>query len=298
MTDLTPHFVYGTLRRGELAHYQIKPHVARAEPAALTGHRLYVRDGLPFVTAEDGHEVHGEILYPTDADLAAKIAAYEGTRLYYAESREVEAGDVPISAVVYLGRSPAKGNPAPVDRLWTSAGDPLITAGLRELGRVAAEHFADPARTPIPADMAGFWERFIPLQGTYLSLASVLERYTALTAGPRVEPTVRVVGMDADPDAQTAVQEADPPPIAVVRSDNLEKTLRAPGPKAWQAWYAVRSNLSHRGKSAYTDFRLIERAIVGLHDALRVLVVSKLGDRVPPVSKGDLLRPTYQRFRG
>jgi gamma-glutamylcyclotransferase (GGCT)/AIG2-like uncharacterized protein YtfP len=298
VTELTPHFVYGTLRPGELAHHQLSAHISRIEPATLGGYRLYVRDGLPFITAEEGHSVQGELLHPADAMLADKISAYEGTKLYYPQLAEVGVVDGRASAVVYIGRSPTKGNAAPVDRPWSSAGDPLITDGLRVLGCLGAEHFADPRRGPVPADMTGFWDRFIPLQGLYLSLASVLERYTALTVGPNVEPTARVVGMDADPDAQAAVRQAKPPPITVVRSDNLQKTLRAPGSKSWQAWYAVRSNLSHRGKSALTDFKLLERAIVGLHDALRIVVASKLTDLVPAVNRDELLRPVYDRNRG
>jgi hypothetical protein len=72
-----PHFVYGTLRPTELAHRQIRDLVQRTEEATLHNWRLYVRDGLPFITKEPGHQVRGDLLFavPGEEDtLSTRIA--------------------------------------------------------------------------------------------------------------------------------------------------------------------------------------------------------------------------------
>ena len=69
------------------------------------------------------------------------------------------------------------------------------------------------------------------------------------------------------------------------------------------AWYQVRSNLTHRGKAGgFHDFELLEKALVGLHDAMRHLLAKQLplsdADRAAFASGDRLLRTTYSAARG
>jgi hypothetical protein len=100
-----------------------------------------------------------------------------------------------------------------------------------------------------------FWDRFVPLQGLYLVLCSVLERYTALRFGPALDPMRRITLLDGASDASAAARAVDPPAMEVSDTRNLERT-----------------SIEHKPFEA----------LVGLHDALRMLIASEL----PASSRG------------
>lgn len=296
-------FVYGSLRRGELAHRQIAPFVAAVEPAEVTEHRLDVRDGLPFMIQSPGWTVEGDLLsaVPGQAgELLDRIRSYEGTALYSECNVSVRTqGGATAEALAFVGRHADRGHPVPLDRPWSSAEDPVFRAGLDEIACLTRHHLENVR--PVPADMDGFWAVFLPLQGLYLTLCTVLERYTALTFGHRLDVAERLKRLRAHPAACCAAEDASPPEITVVDSRDPTKRLRVPGPRSFDAWYGVRSNLSHRGKAAYTDFELVERSVVGLHDTLRLLLACELPfsdtDRQAYLSERLILLPVYRQTR-
>ncbi|MEU2169032.1 gamma-glutamylcyclotransferase family protein [Micromonospora chersina] len=298
-------FVYGSLRRGELAHRQVAALVSQIDSAEVTGYHLYVRDGLPFIDKVRGGLVRGDLLTASTIEgadiLRRKVQTYEGDALY-SEQRvraRTETGDE-VEAWAYIGRSPNSGNAEPHEQQWSSADDPLFRGGLDGIFAIAKRHFE--TIRPMPADMQGFWDAFLPIQGTYLTLYTVLERYTALVFGPRLEPGERLRSLRGDRAAVDAVEAAKPPSIEVRDSRDPRKRKLAPGRSSFDAWYWVRSNLSHRGKAAYTDFKLVERSIVGLHDTLRLLLADQLPltDAARQEFAGDdrMLRPIYAQCRG
>lgn len=295
------HFVYGTLRPGELAYNQVAQFVKNSAEATVDGWELAVRDGLPLIRPHPTSAVEGDVLFPvpeSEAGLADAIQAYEGTALYRPQVVKASTLAGPISATAYIGIAPNKGSPVVIDRPWQSVDDPLLSAGLDAVAKLARDHFV--SVRPLPADMPGFWESFVPLQGLYLTLCSILERYTALVFGPNLGPAGRVALLRDCPEAQRAVRETQPPAIRVVDSRDPNDTARAPGRKAFDAWYMARSNLSHRGKSAFADFRVIERSLVGLHDALRRLLEIQLGpEHQVHFSTNDdrMLAAIYRRVR-
>jgi hypothetical protein len=125
-----------------------------------------------------------------------------------------------------------------------------------------------------------FWDRFVPLQGLYLVLCSVLERYTALRFGPALDPMRRITLLDGASDASAAARAVDPPAMEVSDTRNLERTSIEHKP--FETWYQVRNNLTHRGKGGFHDWVVVHDALVGLHDALRMLIASEL----PASSRG------------
>ncbi|GAB3328539.1 gamma-glutamylcyclotransferase family protein [Micromonospora halotolerans] len=297
-------FVYGSLCRSELAHRQVEPCISGVERAELAGYGLYVRDGLPFITEVPGGSVRGDLLMPTaeraDA-LRRRVQEYEGNDLYIERRVRAKAetgGEV--DAWVYIGRSPRRGNPQLQEQRWSSADDPLFNGGLDGIFGFAKRHFE--TVRPMPADMEGFWEAFLPIQGLYLTLCTVLERYTALVFGPRLEPGKRLSRLQAESATMAAVAEVNPPSIEVRDSRDPRERECAPGRSSFDAWYQVRSNLSHRGKAAFTDFVLVERSIVGLHDTLRHLLASQLPlthtARRSFAGDDRMLRPIYWQSRG
>lgn len=90
--------------------------------------------------------------------------------------------------------------------------------------------------------------------------------------------------------------------VEITDSRDPEYCISTARGRPFDAWYRVRSNLSHRGKAAFTDFELVERSVVGLHDALRLLLGRQLPltdvERRAYVSESNLLRPLYTAARG
>ena len=301
-----PLFVYGSLRPGELAHRQITNLITRVQPATAHGLQLSVRDGLPFAQPEDHQSVEGDVLWPRRDRLQEfyrLVRDYEGTKLYSETDRSVTTADGEvISTRIFVGKRVTHANPEPLGERWTSAQDPLFSTGLDAISDAGRRHFRK-GLPALPADHPEFWRGFLPLQGLYLVLCTVLERYTALVFGPTVDPMKRVARLRDDPDAIEAVRLADPPALRVFDSRNAQVHYSAPGRKPFDAWYQVRSNLTHRGKAGgIHDFRLVEKAVVGLHDAMRHLLAKQLPlsdtDRAAFCSGEKLLGPVYHAARG
>ncbi len=56
------------------------------------------------------------------------------------------------------------------------------------------------------------------------------------------------------------------------RNPSVKIELRPDGAGGAKYYYAVRSNLSHRGKGTFRDARLVLKAVVELHDAMLELL--------------------------
>jgi hypothetical protein len=231
-------------------------------------------------------------------ELYEKVRAYEGTRLYVEGKLPVRTADGSIvQARAFVGNQPDRGNAeAMVHGEWSSRTDPLFEYGMNAVTRLARELLTPvngvPAVPSGPVESDDFWERFVPLEGLFLVLCSVLERYMHLVYGASVKPTKRIEKLWEDTDAVAAVKDAAPPPLDVI--DNRDPVPAASGAPSspFQKWYTVRSNLTHRGKGARHDFQLLARAVVGLHDTLRYLLARKLTPGRPDqfASEDKLLR--------
>lgn len=303
MLEQVPVFVYGSLRPGELAHRQIASLVGSTEDGEALAYGLSVRDGLPFMHRAAGLTVSGVVLWAEAGrteELLRRVRDYEGNDLYSERSIEVRLRNGKlIRAQTFVGRKPGRGRAIPLDGRWSSAEDPLFRGALDAIAKMMLLHIEHVR--PMPADMNGFWDAFLPLQGGYLTLCTVLERYTTFVFGPHLDPGERIKRLRDDSDALRAVSQANPPEITIVDSRNPTATVNVPGARPFDAWYRVRSNLSHRGKAGFVDFELVERSIVGLHDSLRLLLGTQLPfnehERHEFARAERMLRPVYQRFR-
>jgi hypothetical protein len=129
-----------------------------------------------------------------------------------------------------------------------------------------------------PPESPELWERFFRLAGAYLLLWSLVERYTALAFGPAIEPWQRITLLDDASSFREAVRAGVEPGQRVVDSRDPSTTyrIREDGSGAAQLWYAVRSNLSHRGKSAFQDGQLLRRCLIDLHDTFKLMLIQEI----------------------
>jgi hypothetical protein len=160
---------------------------------------------------------------------------------------------------------------------WSAAQDPAFTEGLAEVERLTGEAAPHGSVPPQP-DTPELWSSFFRLQAAYLLLWSIVERYTALRFGPGLDPGVRVNMLGDDPSFLKAVADADVKPGRVTDSRDPSKhpSMAADGAGAAKYFYRIRSNLSHRGKSAFQDARLVHKAVTELFRAMQILLERQL----------------------
>ena len=190
--------------------------------------------------------------------------------MYLWQALQVQSEDGPVLANALLGRSPDKGSEPEFLAEWRGSLDPLFGPGLHALGEQAVPLVRH--RHPPAPHEPDFWPRFILLQGTYLTAWTIAERVSAMAFGPRLEATGRATALGKWGPAIEAVAAADPPAIRVYDSRGLSASQGSSGNDYFAAWYGTRSNLSHRGKAAMTDYRLVRDSLIGLHDTLRSLL--------------------------
>ena len=269
-----PLFVYGLLKPGELAYRHVVGAVESVD-AHVRDHHLVVRDGLPLLVPAPGSgPVRGALLRSLGpADMYANVGDFEPRKHYrWAEVSILPDEDVgaAISANTLLGRSPAKGTERLAHDEWSSRLDPALSDGLRVVSEMLASSLESPIRAMDPQSPE-LWNRFFRLSATYLLLWSIIERATALMLGPGLEPTQRVKRLDALPEFRAAAQAAGVRPSRKVfdsRDPSDSFAIKDDWSGAAQYWYAVRSNLSHRGKAAFRDGELLQTCAIDARNTL------------------------------
>jgi hypothetical protein len=177
-----------------------------------------------------------------------------------------------VVANVLIGRRLRVGTAAEPVSESSARFDPLFVEGLDAVRQLVLE--TAPDGVAVQPDCPTLWHQFFRLQAPYLLLWSIVERYTALRFGPSLEPGERIEMLNGDATLTEAVVAAGAEGDMVVDARNPKSRLRLrpDGTGAARYYYQVRSNLSHRGKSAFQDARLVLKAVVELHDTMRVLL--------------------------
>jgi gamma-glutamylcyclotransferase (GGCT)/AIG2-like uncharacterized protein YtfP len=290
-------FVYGLLKPDEPAYALIAEYVSERSTGTIGG-CLWLRDGLPLFDPDGAGEVSGVALRfdPTRTDEAWRaVGEFEPDKQYKYATVDVALAGEPVRANVLIGLQLSRGTaPESVDR-WSASMDPVFVEGLAEVLTMTIGTAPDGVASQPDGD--AFWRMFFRLQAAYLLLWSIVERYTVLRYGPGLGPVDRVRRLGADQIFKAAVVEVDAVGNVVydARDPGDKVTIRADGSRASDYFYQVRSNLSHRGKSAFQDGRLVFKALVQLHDVIRTV----LAQQVPALTEewkryepdGWLLRP-------
>jgi len=279
LIPLTPLFVYGSLKPGEIGYEQIAEMVSDFKDAEISGYSLYIRDGLPIIKDSDNlsSTVKGVLLTPNKQNIESfwkTINDYEGTSNYRRfDGAEVMIGSERVSASVFVGRKMEKSNPEPLKIPWTSKLDPIFAHSFplthqkicsTQLGFSDAEH-----------NSLNYWKQINELLGQYLLLVSILEHLTVLKYGGAKgqDPMIRIQKLQDSVSnsgiIQTLIDDGYIPAFGVRDSRDVEQGLSSTNPdKTLLAWYQVRSNLQHRGKSSTRDADFVQKACIGLTNFL------------------------------
>ena len=271
-------FVYGSLKPGELAYEQIENHVATAQTAEVRGYSLYVRDGLPLINQSSATEsVIGVLLsvVPSAIEEFWEIVGnYEGTTNYRRDDFvTISLPDGDVIGTAYIGRKMNKGHPEELHGPWTSKQDPLFGKSfplVHERIKETILSFADTEH-----DVRRYWDQMNGLLAQYLLLVGIMEHLTVVKFGGSrsLEVMERIKRLQTNNGFRASFmainREPFNPPIIVADSRDVEDSLSsAKDGQVLEAWYQVRSNLQHRGKSSIFDAELVHKACVGLSNLL------------------------------
>jgi hypothetical protein len=280
----SPLFVYGLLKPGELGHDQIRSYVDSTEEATINV-GLRVLDGVPILDPDLRGDTTGWIVSFTDPKAGySAVCGFEPQAVYtwtemdaFARPAGGEPVKVNVLAVSPDVRIETDGGDVVDD--WSAASDPLFCFGLPAVAAIATEQASIPFRTGSPQNISD-WQRFYQVQAAFLLTCTVLERIAYFCVGNRFGPTRRVTELGKTEDFKQAAKEAGvtDPRRSVGRSDMPSNRRRAsPGGSGFATRaYTIRSNLMHRGKSAYREAEIVRSTLLDLHDTLRFYLLGRV----------------------
>ncbi len=284
-----PLFAYGLLKPDQPAFGAVvAPLVADAAPAHLPDGGLRYRDGLPILDPEGTAGVAGAVLrFAPGRERAAydAVCGFEPRHHYRWHITEARTDGDPgrgwgptVRVNVLQGRHPERGVADEWFTSWSADSDPLFRFGLHAVRRAALDH-ATAAFPSLPGDNPALWERFYGLQSAYLLLWAAVERYAAVACSPGDDPLSRSYRLGDDASFKESVVAAGVAPLsktADARDPGRSRRIREDGSGAMYAWESVRATLGHPGRTAFVDGTLLRRALVELHDTLRLLLLTRL----------------------
>jgi gamma-glutamylcyclotransferase (GGCT)/AIG2-like uncharacterized protein YtfP len=274
-----PFFAYGTLKSSELAHRQISSFVHSTRPATLENFELAVIDGLPRAIASPKEQVIGEIL---DLDPIAYevIAQYEQTPKVY-EWTVGLTQEGPANLVCHVGDIKTRH-----DRVdsWRASDDTLLAHGMvwaiREVATATSYILKNRAFSSLVSDEGKFV--FVRLQAAYGILWSIFERLTLFCEGPILnneKMISRILQLKKIESWSAAVMKAQiNHELGVRSSSNPQDRVTRTGQFGFEAWYKIRNNVVHRGKSAGKEFTQLK---VAASDMCRTLAIFLQDQSVP-----------------
>lgn len=281
-TDL-PLFAYGIFKPGQLGYHRIKTAVENVLQTRIEG-RLFERDGVPILTEDVNGQVTGYLLTFEEEEIESAyeaIVKLEPEKQYRWVTRSVSLDGGTETANVLLGRNPTRGTTELSSGEWRGEDDPLFTDALEVIEEV------------ISSDFDFNWENkepFFRLHMAYLLLWSSIERYISLRYGLRGihgEKSIhqKLMEMADEPGFREGLDSIDftnRPKTRITRADRPQEDakLDPDNPRgSISYYYQIRSNLSHRGKSAPVDFDVLQYSLNEVYEIYKHHVLPRAFER-------------------
>jgi gamma-glutamylcyclotransferase (GGCT)/AIG2-like uncharacterized protein YtfP len=267
-----PLFVYGALKQGELAHRIISPLLSKSPVMTqVDGFELMVVDGIALAIKSKSNSIEGELAYFENPALAYKrITDFEDVPgLYHFE----EVSALGESANILVASNERLKTRYDKITNWTGAQDGLLAYGIPwsyERLENLRLNLRDTSR-----DLE-FWMAYHDLQSTFQLLWSIVERILLFHDGtknrdmPLGEKISWLREMQKHPDLREAVEKVRIDTQMGVRSNRKPEAAQPhrTGTFGFAAWYEMRNNVVHRGKSTRVENGLLWSATVDLHNTI------------------------------
>jgi len=286
-------FVYGSLKPGELGYRQIEHLIDDHEPARVSGYRIWIRDGLPGLKEGQNHDgVDGHLLYSKEGkeiELQSVIESFETEKIYKFDEVEVSnSSNLCVTATATIFMRPQERDEVFEWPTWSISDDVYFRYGLPTLFKIVHESRKEGGHS----DSLDFWQEYLPIMGSYMSLWTVMERYIQFSQ-PGLNPNIKNEAQEAMTRHLRAIELSDAGKDAYDKVIHKNKDRPQPNrghPRNQSAdrylihWRTVRNNSVHQGKSAHSDYRLVRNAALGLSEFL----VALLSQEVDGLDFGDL----------
>lgn len=270
-----PFHAYGIFKSGEISFHCIKECIQTVKDDVALPFRLYIRDGIPLVDANDRSDTTVGCLIQfnsgSEKEAYERIASLEPEKYYFWSMTEVDGQKVNFLA----GKSPQKGSVLAESNDWDSWGDPLFTEVFDIVARASEVN---------TVDITG--RAFIELQMLYLLIWTSVERFASLRYGFRGDSVIAKLHKLANSlEFSNALNDTfcgvtNKKIRKVYSSDSVEKVYKWNPKKPVETidfYYQVRCNIAHRGKAAISDANLVKDCIKEMTDIFKhLLKYSKL----------------------
>lgn len=245
-----PFFAYGLFKPGQLAYFQIGGLVATTSSASIPG-ELLVRDGVPFLNKAGQGRVDGAVVKfdpGTEEQAYDCVAHMEPRHLYSWSTVRVDEA----TANVLVGRRPKQGRPLHSPN-WDGWRDPLFEEALDLVEQARQARGNRNFRSLFKRQMA------------YMLLWSAIERYLTLRYSLGENVVKKVKKLASEPAFAAALRRHVDTMNEVRRSSDPTQAAKLdPNDPERSAlyYYQVRSNVTHRGKTAPDeDGAILEAAL-------------------------------------
>lgn len=278
-----PMFSYGLFKPGQLGYFRIEDTVEETITAKAEG-KLYERDGVPVLVEHGTGQVSGEILEFASKDAESgyeSIVEIEPEKQYRWAERDIYTDGESCRANILLGRNPTRGTAEIQTNDWDGSNDPIFSDALEVVEEIINSDAKFDRENKKP---------FFQLQMAYLLLWSSIERYISLRYGLRgfggdISIRDKLKQMAKEPGFEKGLKNCeleDHQRQRIVRADRPEgdECLDPEDPVgSIDYYYQIRSNLSHRGKSAPVDFNTLQCSLEQLYRIFRFDVLEDAFNR-------------------
>lgn len=269
--DLTfPFFAYGIFRPQEIAWPRIINHVESNLDSRIEDWVIRLRNGLPLLIPQNDGVVDGSCVFFSEPRSAYDVIGNsEPSGEYRWTIIKTQSG---IECNVLIAEKPEHGMSHEPISSWTSARDPSFVHGMAAVASTVSAVRSSLLEIELLHDEPEYWDAFFQLQGSFLVLWSIVERLAAFRFGAEFVPpgksenntTAKIYELAEVLEFQDAVKNANIRPQVVYSArENKPKYTRKSGKQnvdkpvkpeeALKAWYQIRSNITHRGKSAKSE---------------------------------------------
>ena len=265
-----PFFSYGIFKPGELGFFRIGEFIKNIDRNCSINGTLLIRDGLPIIDEEEFGTVYGVLIdFRKDKAKEAyqRIIDIEPDKHYWWGEIEVSTNNnEKIIANVFFGRSPKKGSVHSDDCSFEGIKDPLF----KDAFNVIEDTIENCGNFELDNT------RFFKLQMAYLLLWTIIERYVTLRyhlGGNDV--MFKIHELENDEIFCNELKKIDGEKRHIFRSDEprTKVTLDFNNPKkAIDYYYQIRSNIVHRGKAAFDDYRKLYNSTIELLSIMKKTV--------------------------
>lgn len=283
-----PLFAYGTLKKNEIAFDHVENLIDNVVDVHLEGYEIGIRDSLPVIFEAPNSRVKGELLFPREGlekEFWKVVNEFEGSNLYTQKSLEIKNGDNRTQkCLAFVGRrEKARGYSRLKEEAWTSKFDPYLAYSFpllfAEISKIESES--------LPADMyKEYWRYMNVLQEKFLLLTVILEHIALLVIGTHdsTGPNARITRLGETSAWNLAYERVKQNPgITRIKIKDAKKLKYKYGndnaEEAISAYYQVRSNLSHQGKSGgFDDCELMYACLIDLSMIMKEYLKIKIND--------------------